>query len=127
MSDSQTPEPGSIVWMDLTVPDAAAIKDFYSAVTGWTAAPHDMGEYHDFDIRLPGSGKPVTGICYARGPNPNLPAQWLIYIAVEDVDASIARCTALGGKVLDGPRLMGTSRYCVIRDPAGAVAALFQA
>ena len=38
MSD-KGPEIGSIVWRDLTVPDAAAIKDFYSQVVGWKSAP----------------------------------------------------------------------------------------
>jgi hypothetical protein len=42
------------------------------------------------------------------------------------VDSSAARCVELGGTVLAGPRGMGSyGRYCVIRDPAGAVAALF--
>jgi predicted enzyme related to lactoylglutathione lyase len=27
---------GTIGWIDLTVPDAKSLRDFYSAVTGWT-------------------------------------------------------------------------------------------
>ena len=33
-------------------------------------------------------------------------------------------CVELGGQVIDGPREMGGQTFCVIRDPAGAVAAL---
>lgn len=124
MSEKDGPRIGSIAWIDLTVDDAEAVKDFYGEVVGWEAAPHPMGEYHDFDIRTPGSGETVTGICYARGANAAIPPQWLIYITVEDVDRSAGRCVELGGKVLDGPRMMGESRFCVIQDPAGAVAAL---
>jgi len=29
-------------------------------------------------------------------------------------------------KKIDGPRSLGTGRFCVIRDPAGAVCALYQ-
>jgi hypothetical protein len=69
----------------------------------------------------------VAGVCHARGPNADLPAKWLIYIIVEDLDRSVARCLELGGRLIAGPRSMGTQgRYCVILDPAGAAAALYQ-
>jgi predicted enzyme related to lactoylglutathione lyase len=69
---------------------------------------------------MPISGSPN------RGENTGLPAQWLIYITVADVEASAAKCVELGGKVLAGPRdLGGQGRFCVIQDPAGAVVALF--
>jgi hypothetical protein len=58
--------------------------------------------------------------------NASLPPQWLIYITVANVDISAATCLELGGKVLVDPKDMGGyGRYCVIQDPAGAVAALF--
>ncbi|MCK6484729.1 MAG: VOC family protein [Phycisphaerae bacterium] len=126
MSQSDEPPIGAIVWRDLTVADADAIRRFYCDVVGWISAPHDMGGYHDFDIRDV-SGQTVAGICHARGDNASLPAQWLIYIRVADVEASAQRCTALGGDILDGPRMMGSNRFCVIRDPAGAVTALIEA
>jgi len=116
--------PGQIAWRDLTVPDAASIRDFYSSVVGWRAEPVDMGGYSDFNM-LPAAGsEPVAGICYDRAGNANLPAKWLIYITVEDLEQSLRRCVELGGKVIDGPRKAGQQRYCVIQDPAGAVAAL---
>ena len=34
MSESQQ-QPGTIGWRDLTVPDAAKVRDFYQAVVGW--------------------------------------------------------------------------------------------
>jgi uncharacterized protein len=120
---SDTPVPGSIVWQDLTVPDAAAVRRFYERVVGWTAGEHPMDGYSDYEIK-DGAGHVVAGICHARGPNANIPPQWLIYIAVADVAAAARRCEELGGKVLDGPRAMGGKQFCVIQDPAGAVAAL---
>ena len=50
-----------------------------------------------------------------------------MYINVADVDASAARCVKLGGSVVDGPRTMGGGRFAVVRDPAGAVCALWNA
>jgi predicted enzyme related to lactoylglutathione lyase len=83
-----------------------------------------MGGYADFTMSTPGASQ-VAGVCH--GGNAGLPPQWLVYISVEDLDQSAARCVELGGQVLAGPSGMGGSgRFCVIKDPAGAVAALFQ-
>lgn len=121
--NSPQPAQGAIAWCDLTVSNADAVSMFYEQVAGWTPRPHDMGDYHDYEMHDAG-GQCVAGICHARGSNAQLPAQWLIYISVADVDAAAQRCTELGGRILDGPRAMGPSRFCVVRDPAGAVAAL---
>ena len=126
MTENKNPEIGSVGWIDLTVEDAPRIRDFYAAVAGWQHSPVSMGDYDDFNMSAPASGEPKAGICHARGGNAGLPAQWLIYITVEDVDASAARCEEMGGSLLSGPKDMGAmGRYCVIQDPAGAVAALF--
>lgn len=119
------PEVGTIAWHDLTVDDASAVKDFYSAVVGWESKEHDCGGYFDFNMITPGKGEIVAGICHAIGVNANLPAQWLIYIIVADVADSARTCEELGGTVIDGPRAVGNGQFCVIRDPAGAVAALY--
>jgi predicted enzyme related to lactoylglutathione lyase len=115
---------GSVMWRDLTVENAGEIRDFYCNVVGWTASPHNVGDYDDFNIHSPESNEVVAGICHAWGENARIPPQWLIYIVVEDVAESARRCLKLGGAVLDGPRRMGGQGFCVIRDPAGAVAAL---
>ena len=111
--------------MDLTVPDADPIKEFYRAVVGWTSTPVDMGEYSDFNMNAPESGETIAGICHARGGNKELPAQWLFYVRVKDVDQSCRICLERGGEVILEPKDMGEyGRYCVIRDPAGAAFAL---
>jgi uncharacterized protein len=127
MSASEAPSFGAIAWADLTVPDAAKVRDFYKAVVGWDAAPVPMGTYNDFQMNLQGTDQPVAGICHARGVNADLPAQWLLYVMVTDMDASILACTRNGGAVISGPRDMGAyGQLCVIRDPAGAVMALME-
>ena len=118
---------GSVTWTDLTVENAERIRDFYSAVVGWTASGVDMGGYDDFNMNDPETGTPVAGVCHARGGNADLPPVWLIYVNIEDIEKSIARCVELGGQVISGPKGMGgQGRYCVIRDPAGAALALFE-
>jgi len=126
MSDKDEGQVGTIGWVDLTVDAAESVRDFYREVVGWESNELDMGGYSDYCMNLPGEGKTVAGICHARGTNTDLPAQWLVYITVEDVDQSAKRCLELGGAVLAGPRSLGEARFCVVRDPAGAVAALFE-
>lgn len=115
---------GKIVWQDLTVPNAEEVRAFYEGVIGWRTEPLEMDGYSDYVLFPPGSKDAVGGVCFARGSNADLPTQWLLYIRVADVDASAAACTTLGGSVVIGPREMGSDRFCVVRDPAGAVCAL---
>ena len=126
MSDKERMAVGTIGWRDLTVADAAAVRDFYKRVVGWETQDVDMGGYSDFTMTSPETGEGVAGVCHARGGNKGLPPQWLMYIVVADIEESMASCTELGGEVVAGPKSMGSSRYCVIRDPAGAVCALYQ-
>jgi len=125
MSSGNGATVGAIVWQDLTVENAEQVRDFYKAVVGWGSQGEDMGGYEDFHMITPSTNQSVAGICHARGENANVPPQWLVYINVADVDSSAARCRDLGGHILDGPRMMGGGKFCVIRDPAGAICALF--
>ena len=124
MSDNS--EVGKIGWIDMTVDDAEGVRDFYKSVVGWEHEDVSMGDYSDYSMTLPRSGAAVSGICHARGANAGLPGGWLIYITVADVDASAAACTANGGEILVEPRGLAGGRFCVIRDPSGATAALYQ-
>ena len=126
MSDKSKPEAGSIVWADLTIENAEKIRDFYSQVVGWQFSPVSIGDYKDYNMNSPESGNTRAGICHGRGVNANLPPYWLIYITVKDVESSAKKCREQGGKILVEPKKMGDyGRYCVIQDPAGAVAALY--
>ncbi len=126
MSESK-PNQGLIAWHDITVDDAGTLGEFYQGVVGWKIEPVSMGDYEDFNMVAPGSGESVAGVCHRRGPNAELPPQWLMYITVESADNSAKKVIDLGGKIISGPKDMeGYGRYCVIEDPAGAVCALFE-
>ena len=125
MSEEKRPAPGTLAWCDLTVPDAAKVQEFYAAVAGWRTEPVSMGEYDDFNMIPAGGKEAVAGVCHARGGNADLPPQWLIYVVVEDADASAAKTREQGGEVVVEPRALAGGRFCVVRDPAGAVLALY--
>lgn len=124
MSDNT--ETGKIGWIDMTVGDAVGVRDFYKAVVGWETDDVDMGGYSDYVMKMPASGEGVSGICHARGSNADLPPGWLIYIVVADVEQSAAACVENGGKIVVEPRGLAGGRFCVIEDPGGSVAALYQ-
>jgi predicted enzyme related to lactoylglutathione lyase len=125
MSDKS--EVGKIGWIDISVDDATGLRDFYKSVVGWNSEDVSMGDYNDYSMAMPGTGDVVTGICHARGSNAELQGGWLVYITVADVQASAAACTAHGGNVIVEPRGLAGGQFCVIEDPSGAIAALYQA
>jgi predicted enzyme related to lactoylglutathione lyase len=85
-----------------------------------------MGGYADYCMNQPADATTTTGICWARGVNADLPPVWLVYFIVESLDASLAQVKARGGEVLRKPKSSGGGRLAVIRDPAGAICALYE-
>ena len=127
MSDSKAPSHGTIEWIDLTVEGAEAVRNFYAQVVGWKPEAVQMDGYEDYSMIPPGGDQAVAGVCHARGVNSEIPPQWMVYITVEDLDTAMARCTTLGGEIVRPEGKAGPwGRFCVIRDPAGAVSALYE-
>jgi predicted enzyme related to lactoylglutathione lyase len=117
---------GSIGWLDLTVDDAPALRDFYRAIVGWTPSDCDMGGYADYVMSTPVTNEATAGVCHARGANAGLPAVWLAYLVVANLEASLAAAEARGGRRRSTIRSAGGGRFAVIEDPAGACVALFE-
>lgn len=117
---------GAIGWVDLTVPNATVISEFYQKVCGWSAEPVEMGGYSDYAMNN-SAGTTVAGVCHSRGINADIPPQWLMYVSVADLAKSVAAVKDSGGKVLREPTSMGGyGTMAVIQDPAGAVMAIIQ-
>lgn len=58
---------------------------------------------------------------------PNVPPNWLSYIAVADVDADTKKTKDLGGKVMMEPVDMPkVGKFSVVSDPTGGTFALFR-
>ena len=127
MAEQASMKPGTVFAVDLTVNDAAGVRDFYKGVVGWQDSPVSMGEYDDYQMKPDGAEAPVAGICHARGLNAALPPTWMIYIVVEHLEHAVAQCQALGGKVLIPPRPETGNVMAVLQDPAGAVFTVYQA
>lgn len=117
---------GCISWLDLTVSDASATRDFYRQVVGWSVEDVEMedgGErYADYNM-CGDEGSPAAGICHARGVNQGLPPIWMLYLPVGDLAESLRRVREEGGQVV---KATPGAVHAVIRDPVGACLALTQ-
>ena len=117
---------GEMAWLDLTVNNASEVKDFYQQVVGWQVDEISMGDHNDYAMKSPVTGDAVSGICHSQGVNADMPAAWLPYFLVASLDESVASVTALGGVLLTKVKQVGQDQYVVVKDPAGAVCALYQ-
>ncbi len=119
---------GCISWLDLTVSDASATRDFYRQVVDWSVQDVDMEDaserYADYNM-LGDDGKPAAGVCHARGVNLGLPPAWMIYLPVGDLAESLRRVREGGGKIIkETTGADGGYAYAVVQDPVGAMLAL---
>lgn len=128
--DASTTRVGRIAWVDLTVPDAPATRDFYRQVMGWSvraAAPEEAGERHADTTMIDARGNPVAGIRSSRGVNPWAPPVWRIHLPVGDLSQSVRRVQEEGGEILQSTRGDDEAYAWVeVQDPVGASFALVQ-
>jgi predicted enzyme related to lactoylglutathione lyase len=111
------PNTGRFTWHELVTTDAPVATKFYTRLFGWNLTENPMptgGTYRMFsqgDIMVGG----------AMTAPPGVPSGWLVYIAVEDVDASAKRIADLGGEILVPPTTVPNMlRFACGVDPQGA-------
>jgi predicted enzyme related to lactoylglutathione lyase len=115
---------GQFCWYELSTPDVDASKRFYTRFTGWGTQAFDKN-YNMFTT----GGVPIAGVfrlddaMRANGVPPN----WMAYVESDNVDDTVAKAKALGGKVVAGPDdIPGTGRFAVMRDPQGATFGVYR-
>jgi uncharacterized protein len=111
---------GHFYWNELMTRDPERAKAFYGSTVGWQfdAMPMEGGTYW---VCKDGESA-VGGIFEMKGPEfEGVPPHWFAYLAVDDVDARVARATAAGANLLrpifDIP---GVGRIAILKDPVGA-------
>lgn len=113
-----TGENGTLCWADLSTPDTDAAKPFYEGLFGWTigAAEGFPPEY----LVIRNGQSHIGGMPPAAFRNPQVPAHWMPFFLVDDVDGLAAKATEMGGAVHLPPTSMGGARLAVLGDPQGA-------
>ncbi len=112
--------PGTLTWNELATPDMDGSAQFYGELFGWTFEAME-GEM-PYRVIKNAEGRSNGGI---RPATETEPTYWLVYFGSEDIDASLARSSELGGTPLLGPMEVGPGRFGVVQAPDGAVFALY--
>lgn len=115
---------GKVGWIDNTAENAGDLRKFYEAVIGWESEPVPVEDHEDFNMTV--NGEPQAGICHRVGVNADVPPGWMVYFVVADLDASLQAVVAQGGSVIADRREGSGPGFAYIKDPGGAVCALFQ-
>jgi predicted enzyme related to lactoylglutathione lyase len=120
--------PGTFSWTELATSDAEGAKAFYGGLFGWEFDDVPVGDDAVYTLaRI--DGERVAAL-YEMGSDMrdrDVPPNWLSYVTVEDADATAARVSELGGELHAPPfDVMDVGRMAVIKDPAGAIFAIWQ-
>jgi uncharacterized protein len=124
------PQPGDVSWNELVTSDWEAAYDFYHRLFGWEkTSAMDMGPGGTYQMYgEKANGRPYGGMYNFMPEMPPMPPNWLPYVRVTDLDASVDRVRKLGGQVLNGPMdVPGGDRIAQCMDPQGAAFALHEA
>jgi predicted enzyme related to lactoylglutathione lyase len=116
--------PGAFCWDELLTDDAEPSAAFYSALTGCSIEPVDLGPMGIYRL-LVSDGQRIAGVM--KHPE-NVHPHWLPHLAVGDVDAETNRAVELGASLYFAPRdIPGAGRVSGIDDPTGAGVCLIRA
>ncbi|HET7052656.1 MAG TPA: VOC family protein [Solirubrobacterales bacterium] len=117
-------ESNAVVWNELNTRDPEAAKSFYAAVFGWSFEEREFetGTY----TSVKAGGDTVGGMIDITGRAPEeVPAHWLVYFAVDDVDVTVAKALDSGGGVALEPfDIAEVGRIAIVKDPFEAVFAV---
>jgi uncharacterized protein len=109
---------GTYCWNELHTRDYDKAKDFYAQVFDYSYAEIGDGATMAYStFTLPGGEASVGGINDDTKFPGEGPAYWLTWFEVDDVDASGAKATELGGTILMGPDDTPFGRMTIVQGP----------
>jgi predicted enzyme related to lactoylglutathione lyase len=112
---------GKFYWNELMTRDLERAKKFYADTLGWTFDPMSAGGGPTYWI-IKASGEMVGGLFDISGHDfDQVPESWMSYIAVDDVDARVAKAVKAGAQVMKPAfDIPGVGRIAILREPGGA-------
>lgn len=114
---------GAFSWSELLVDDVDSAIEFYTNVIGWDIEVMDMPQGKYYVLKT--NGEPVGGIMGKPEGYQHVPDHWGTYITVNDVDETLVKVEASGGKAVYPPMdVPGVGRMCAISDKNGSVVSI---
>jgi predicted enzyme related to lactoylglutathione lyase len=112
---------GKFYWNELMTRDLERAKKFYADTLGWTFDPMSAGGGPTYWI-IKAGGEMVGGLFDISGHDfDQVPESWMSYIAVDDVDARVAKAVKAGAQVMKPAfDIPGVGRIAILREPGGA-------
>jgi predicted enzyme related to lactoylglutathione lyase len=112
---------GTFYWNELMTRDVKRAKKFYADTLGWSFDAMPMPGGGSYWIAKAGE-EPVGGIFDISGSEFGpVPESWMSYIAVDDVDARVAKAAKAGAKLTKPVfEVPGVGRIAVLMEPGGA-------
>jgi predicted enzyme related to lactoylglutathione lyase len=119
--EREKPAHGTFYWNELMSHDVEGAKAFYATALGWTFEPMPMPDGTYWIIKC-GGEKPIGGMFAMSGADfQGVPDHWMAYIAVDDVDARVAKAVAAGATICRPAfEVPGVGRIVILREPGGA-------
>lgn len=113
---------GTFYWNELMTRDVEGAKKFYADTLGWSYDAMPMGGGGGTYWLATMDGETVGGLFDISGSDfQAVPESWMAYIAVDDVDARVAKAVKAGAKLMkpafDVP---GVGRIAILMQPDGA-------
>jgi hypothetical protein len=114
---------GMPIWYELMSTEPAAARRFYAAVVGWQI-DESPPEGSTMDYRMISAGDGLVGGVFtltAEMARQGAAPCWMMYLGVDDVDATVASITAAGGSLpMPAFDIPGVGRIAMVCDPQGA-------
>jgi predicted enzyme related to lactoylglutathione lyase len=108
---------GKPCWFEIATADIAAAGSFYRVLLGWDFDESDGTHRALVDKQV------VAAIVEARhGRQPN----WTVYLATDDVDATVRAVVAAGGTIVEPPEETSGGKRAIAADPTGGAFGLWQ-
>ena len=124
MAETRTSVANRPAWIELSTPDPAGSRDFYSRLFGWNIDVQQDPQYGGYGMARVG-GQDVAGIGPQMQPEPT---NWRLYIGTTDIDQLAEKVKSAGGTVVAPPFDVGDQgRMAVFQDPAGTFISGWQA
>jgi predicted enzyme related to lactoylglutathione lyase len=117
---------GEWIWALYQSPDASRAAAFYQDLAGYEVQRDDRFQNAPHFI-LAAEGFARASLVEIPADRTALKPEWLYFVRVRDIGASLARATALGGTVIVQPNpSVLEGRIAVIADPRGAALGLME-